>query len=127
MNPRDLENRAVKDLEGQGYMVQKALFSIKHLPNGKILSNRSDFFSVWDIMAVKADECIFMQVCSGTTYQEHVRKIERAFPHTSWARQIIRYYYKEKNRWTYADHVRYWGMGWIETKEAIDKYGSRGD
>ena len=55
MNPRDLENRFLKLLEENNFIAQKSLFSIKHLPNGRVLSNRSDFFGVWDLIAMNRD------------------------------------------------------------------------
>ena len=105
MNPRLLEKRAESDLQKRGYLVQRALFSIKHVP-GRVISNRSDFFNVWDIIAVKPGECILMQVCSGKTFNRHVRKINRAFPYTTWAKQELRYYFKVKGRWAFTDYVR---------------------
>jgi hypothetical protein len=122
MNPRDLENRALKQLqEEEGWTAQKALFSIKHLPNGKIISNRADFFGVWDIIAVKPDRGMLMQVCSGTKLEEHKKKIERNFPSTTWIAQVIRYYYKEKNRWAYSDIVRVKGLGWMQAGSDVMK------
>ena len=112
MDPRDLENRFLKVLEDDGFLTQKALFSIKHLPDGRIISNRSDFFGVWDIIAFFRELVFVFQVCSGTTYQDHVRKITDSFPFTSNPIQVIVYFYKEKGRWVYTLHLRT-EVGWI--------------
>ena len=105
MNPRLLEKRAESDLLKAGYLVQRALFSIKHIP-GRIISHQSDFFNVWDIIAVKSGDCILMQVCSGTKLRTHMNKINKSFPYTTWAKQVLRYYFKVRGRWAYTDHVR---------------------
>ncbi len=106
MDRRDLEIRAVSDLEKDGYLVQRALFSIKHLPDGRIISNQSDIFGVWDIIAVKPDECRLIQICSGSTFQDHMKKINGSFPVVRWAKEEIWYYHKEKNRWKYDIYIR---------------------
>ena len=106
MNPRDLENRFLKLLEDQGFLAQKSLFSIKHLPNGRVLSNRSDFFGVGDIIGLKNNKVFMFQVCSGTTFNAHRRKIEDNFPFTMNPEQYIIYYYKERGRWTFTLHKR---------------------
>lgn len=112
MNPRDLENRFIdKVLEPRNFLMQKALFSVKHLPDGKILSNRSDFFGVWDIIALKNNRVYMFQVCSGTTFKDHVLKIERKFPYTSNPIQVIVYYFKEKGIWKFTLHHRSF-TGW---------------
>ena len=112
MDPRDLENRFLKVLEDDGFLTQKALFSIKHLPDGRIISNRSDFFGVWDIIALRGDSVYVFQICSGTTYEEHRRKIEAKFPFTINPEQYIVYYFKEKGRWAFTLHKRT-EVGWI--------------
>lgn len=113
MNPRELENRFIeKELVPRGFMSQKALFSIKHLPNGRIISNRSDFFGVWDIIALRNGSVFLFQVCSGTTYDDHVRKINENFPFTTNPLQVIVYYYKERSKWVYSLHVRQ-EVGWV--------------
>ena len=114
MDPRDLENRFLKVLEDNGFLAQKALFSIKHLPNGRIISNRSDFFGVWDIIGLKKNKVYAFQVCSGTTFQEHKRKIEDNFPFTVNPEQYIVFYYKQKGRWAFTLHNRT-EAGWIIT------------
>lgn len=106
MNPRDLENRFLKLLEENNFLAQKSLFSIKHLPNGRVLSNRSDFFGVWDIVAMKNNKVYVFQVCSGTKFNAHRRKIEDNFPFTVNPEQYIIYYYKEKGRWKFTLHER---------------------
>ena len=114
MNPRDLENRFLKLLEGNNFLAQKSLFSIKHLPNGKVLSNRSDFFGVWDIIGLKNNKVFMFQVCSGTTFNAHRRKIEDNFPFTMNPEQYIIYYYKERGRWKFTLHKRV-ESGWNMT------------
>jgi hypothetical protein len=106
MNPRDLENRFLKLLEENNYLAQKALFTLKHLPNGRIMSHRSDFFGVWDLVAMKNNKVYVFQVCSGTKFNAHRRKIEDNFPFTVNPEQYIVYYYKEKGRWTFTLHKR---------------------
>jgi len=112
MNPRDHENRFLKLLEDDGVLAQKALFSIKHLPNGRIISNRADFFGVWDIIGLKNNKIYMFQVCSGTTFQEHKRKIEDNFPFTLNPEQYIVYYFKTRGRWQCTLHKRT-EVGWI--------------
>jgi hypothetical protein len=118
MNPRDLENRFLAELENQGYISQKALFSIKHLPSGKIISNRSDFFGVWDIIAIRNNHTFLFQVCSGTTYLRHRKKIEEGFPSTSEPVQCLVFYYKEKGRWKYTVHQRT-EAGWVANPSVL--------
>ena len=112
MNPRDLENRFLEFLAQNKYLSQKALFSIKHLPNGRIVSNRSDFFNVWDIIALKSNHTYLFQICSGTTYNEHVRKINELFPFTTEPFQYIVYYFKPKSKWEFTLHLRT-EIGWL--------------
>jgi hypothetical protein len=118
MDRRDLEKRSMSELEKDGYLVQRALFSIKHLPNGKVISNQSDLFGAWDIIAVKQNECRLIQVCSGETFARHRRNIEEKFPNTSWATQELWYYFKEKSRWKRTVWLRTNGMGW-QQKETL--------
>ena len=114
MDPRDLENKFLKVLEDDGFLAQKALFTLKHLPNGKIMSHRSDFFGVWDIIGLKKNKVYAFQVCSGTTFQEHKRKIEDNFPFTFNPEQYIVFYHKEKGKWAFTLHNRT-EVGWIIT------------
>ena len=116
MNPRDLENRAVNELHEAGYITQKALFSLKHLPSGRVISNQADFFNIWDIIAVKEEECRLIQVCSGTTFRAHELKIKKSgFPLTSWASQELWYYFKEGGRWKHRIEYRTI-IGWVGVK-----------
>lgn len=113
MDPRTLENRFLDILAKHGVtLAEKALFTVKHLPNGRIISNRADFFGVWDIIAFFRELVFVFQVCSGTTYQDHVRKITDNFPFTSNPIQVIVYFHKEKGRWVYTLHLRT-EVGWI--------------
>ena len=114
MNPRDLENRFLKLLEENNFIAQKALFTLKHLPNGRIISLRSDFFGVWDLVAMKNNKVYVFQVCSGTKFNTHRRKIEDNFPLTVNPEQYIVYYYKEKGRWKFTLHKRV-ESGWNMT------------
>lgn len=123
MDRRDLEKRSMSELEKDGYLVQRALFSIKHLPNGKVISNQSDLFGAWDIIAVKQNECRLIQVCSGETFARHRRNIEEKFPNTSWATQELWYYFKEKSRWKRTVWLRTNGMGWqIQIPKTVREY-----
>ena len=106
MNPRILERRVEAAFLKDGYLVQHAMFSLKHLPGGRIISHQSDFFGAWDLVAVKPGECVLIQVCSGTKLKTHMNKINRQFPHTTWAKQLLRYYFKAKGRWAFTDYVR---------------------
>lgn len=65
MDPRDLENKFLKVLEDDGFLAQKALFTLKHLPNGKIISHRSDFFGVWDIIGLKKTKFMHFRFAQG--------------------------------------------------------------
>ena len=112
MNPRLLERRVESDFVKDGYLVQRALFSLKHLPGGRIISHQSDFFGVWDLIAVKPGECVLIQVCSGGTLKRHMNLIDKTFPHTTWAKQVLRYYYKNKGRWAFTNFVRL-ESGWV--------------
>ena len=114
MQRRDLEKRAVEELESDSWLVQRALFSIKHLPNGRVISNQSDFFNVWDIMAVRSEECRLIQVCSGETFERHKKKITESFPETSWASQELWYYFKDRGKWQRAIFIRTKGFGWLQ-------------
>ncbi len=119
MNPRNLENTFIdKVLTPAGFLSQKALFSVKRLPDGRTISNRSDFFGSWDIISIKDNKVFMFQVCTGTTYAEHVRTIEKRFPFTSNPIQVIVYYFKEKNRWKFTLHVRSL-IGWQEVKPDV--------
>lgn len=112
MNPRALENRFLAELREHGFLAEKALFSIKTLPNNRMITKRADFFGVWDIIAFRDNLAFTIQICSGTTYDDHVRKINAEFPMTLNPAQIIVYYFKEKRMWKYTLHMRT-EVGWI--------------
>ena len=111
---RDLEIKFLELLSEYGWISQRSLFSIKHLPNGRIISNRSDLFGAWDIISMKNNRVVLFQVCSGTKYDAHIRKIvdKLKFPLTKNPEQVVVYYYKEKNRWKFNLTLRT-PAGWI--------------
>jgi len=111
MNPRDLERRLQVELENEGWRTERAVPQV-HIIHGRYVSNNHDFFNCFDLIALKDDKVRFIQVCSGTTLEDHKRKIDRTFPYTSNPIQEIVYFYKMKNRWMHVSHLRV-VSGWL--------------
>lgn len=113
MNPRDLEKKAVEYYKEKGYMVERArpgsVFS-----KGKFVSVSWDFFGAFDGIAVKENDVVLFQACSGTTLSRHKKKVEERFPYTRMPKQIIIYFFKDKGRWKFRMYERN-ENGWNET------------
>lgn len=110
MNARDLEKRVVKYYQDQGYKVERTHPGAK-LVEGKYVSTNWDFFGCFDGISIREGEVILWQSCSGTTFAEHRRNIEKKFPLTMMPIQEIDYFYKDKGRWQFTRHRRT-GLGW---------------
>ena len=102
LNPRELERRAQKELEKKGYKVIRAMASGRFI-NGKYITHYNDFFSVFDLIAVKDNEVRFIQVTSGEQLSSHKSKVKANFNFTfkNIVTVEIWYFYKLKGKWQY--------------------------
>ena len=102
MNRRDLEVRAMHELQEKGYAVARATLKPVKV-KGKWVSAQNDFFFSFDLIAVKDNEVRFIQVTSGTlsSLSKHKKKIEENFPFSFSSVVSIElwYYYKIGGRW----------------------------
>ena len=102
MNRRDLELRAMHELQEKGYAVARATLKPVKV-SGKWLSAQNDFFFSFDLIAVKNDDVRFIQVTSGTqsSLSKHKKKIEENFPF-SFSNVVsveLWFYYKLGGKW----------------------------
>lgn len=80
MNARDLESKVQKIFQAKGYLVDRALFNFKRLPDGKYRANKVDFAHVFDLICYKQNSPILLiQVCLHSKLREHERKIDTMF------------------------------------------------
>jgi hypothetical protein len=102
MNRRDLELKAMHELQEKGYAVARATLKPVKV-GGKWLSAQNDFFFSFDLIAVKNDDVRFIQVTSGTqsSLSKHKKKIEENFPFSfsSVVSVELWFYYKLGGRW----------------------------
>lgn len=86
---RELETKAKKELEKDGYLVDKAWLEASYIGPGKPVAKRRDFFRAFDLIAVRDNEVRFIQVTSTEELAKkdphdilgmHRRKINEVFP-----------------------------------------------
>jgi hypothetical protein len=104
---RRLESRAAESLKQDGWFTDVTIPSVK-IYKGNYVSNRHDFFNVFDLIALHPDRMPrFIQITSagsgvdpGQTIRSHKQKIEDALPYIDTIKQEIWVYMKLKNgRW----------------------------
>ncbi|PYB68164.1 hypothetical protein DMB44_05435 [Thermoplasma sp. Kam2015] len=64
MNRSDLERKAIKQLELEGYVCERASNKAVFVPNKGYVARRFDFFHVVDIIALQKSDVRFIQVTS---------------------------------------------------------------
>ena len=118
MSRRDLELRAKKELEAEGWKVERAVSKAVFTPKG-FAARSFDFFNCFDLIAVNNENVRFIQITSDDHNQTtnpnkslnvHKRKIDRVWP---YSQPEIWRYLKEGNRWKKEIHVRMEGE-WVQ-------------
>ena len=122
MNRTELEKRAIRELEDDGYTCERAYNKAVFIPKKGYIAKSYDFFHVVDIIALKGNEVKFIQVTSenaspdskhhssngSDSVYNHKKKIEQYWPFDLplelWA------YEKIKNRWYLKTEIFYKGQ-----------------
>jgi hypothetical protein len=113
-----LEVKAKKLLESRNYSVERAKVSAK-IVHGHFIRNRNDFFGIFDLIAVRGDECRFIQITSGSRQNiyAHKRKIDEAFKDSFKGSHCELWFYEMlKHRWHLSIFHRT-DNGWLTDEE----------
>ena len=125
MSRRDLELRAKKELESEGWKVERAVSKAVFTPKG-FVARSFDFFNCFDLIAVRESETRFIQITSSDVnnknpddiLRKHKRKIDQLWPETLPDPEIF-YYKKENGRWDMNQIIRSNGT-WYNTNVLLD-------
>ncbi len=80
MIPRKLEVKVKTTFEKKGYLVDRALFNFKKMPDGTYRYNKNDFVHAFDLICYKQDyPVLLIQVCLSTVVKQHQEKIDKFF------------------------------------------------
>ena len=107
---RDLEVKVVSYYDSIGYLSERTRPGAKFV-NGHYISNSWDFFNCFDGISIMDGSVVLWQACSGTTFRDHQKKIEKLFPFTKIPIQEIDYFHKVGARWHFSI-TRRTLMGW---------------
>ena len=128
MSRRDLELRAKKELESEGWKVERAVSKAVFTPKG-FVARSFDFFNCFDLIAVRESETRFIQITSSDVSARtkksnpnqslnfRKRKIDELWG-TSLPVPEIFHYVKEGNRWIQHRWIRT-NSKWHEIPNAI--------
>lgn len=72
------EREVIKIMEAEGWTVEQAINKTIFIGPGRIISVAHDFFGLWDLMCIKGNTLLFIQVTVWEHASDKRRKIEKS-------------------------------------------------